>query len=137
MHVISRPGWELPEHHATPEHLFLSRRALLGAGASAAALMLMPGGALAQRIEHLPDPTANLYPAKRNETFILDRPITDEKTNGAYNNFYEFGSSKTVAKAAKALKLRPWTVKIDGMVEKEREIGIDDLIRQMTIEERL
>src|SRR5262245_33219711 len=136
MHVISRRGWELPDRLATPEHLFLNRRAFLGAGAGAAALMLSPNGAFAQRVEDLPDPTADLYPAKRNEKYTLDRPITDEKINGAYNNFYEFGSSKTIAKAARALKLRPWTIKIDGMVEKEREIGLDDLIRQMTLEER-
>ena len=71
------------------------------------------------------------------EAFTLDRPITEEKINTNYNNFYEFGSSKYVGKAAQALKLRPWTVKIDGMVEKVQEIGIDDLIRQMPLEERL
>ena len=26
-----------------------------------------------------PDPSAGLYPAKRNERYTLDRPITDEK----------------------------------------------------------
>ena len=40
-------------------------------------------------------------------------------------------------KAAQALKIRPWTIKIDGMVEKPIEIGIDDLIRKVGIEERL
>ena len=84
-----------------------------------------------------PDPTADLYPAKRNEKYKLDRPITDEKINGNYNNFYEFGSSKHIASAAQALKTRPWTIKIDGMVEKPFEIGIDDLIRKMALEERL
>ena len=87
-------------------------------------------------LANLPDPTADLYPAKRNEKYVLDRPITDEKINGNYNNFYEFGSAKTIASAAQALKTRPWTVKIDGMVEKPIEIGIDDLIRKMTLEER-
>ena len=82
-------------------------------------------------------PTKDLYPLKRNETFTLDRPITDEKINTSYNNFYEFGGSKNIVKAAQALKLRPWTVKIDGMVEKAQEIGIDDLIRKMPLEERL
>ena len=33
--------------------------------------------------------------------------------------------------------MRPWTIKIDGMVEKPIEIGIDDLIKQMPLEERL
>ena len=54
-----------------------------------------------------------------------------------YNNFYEFGSEKTIADEAQALKIRPWTVKIDGMVEKPFEIGIDDLLKKMPLEERL
>ena len=133
MHVIRRRGWELAERLATPEHLFFNRRSFLGA----AALSLLPTNALSQRVSDLPDPTADLYPAKRNASFNLDRPITEEKINTNYNNFYEFGGSKNIAKTAQALKLRPWTVKIDGMVEKAQEIGIDDLIRKIPIEERL
>jgi methionine sulfoxide reductase catalytic subunit len=136
MHVIRRRAWEIPERLATPEHLFLSRRSFLAAGA-AGALSLSPTLATAQRITDLPDPTAKLYPVKRNETYTLDRPVTDEKINTSYNNFYEFGSAKTIAKAAQALKLRPWTIKIDGMVEKPQEIGIDDLLQKMPLEERL
>jgi sulfoxide reductase catalytic subunit YedY len=92
---------------------------------------------MAQRIADLPDPSAGLYPFKRNETFKLDRPLTDEAVNGAYNNFYEFGSSKLIAKAAQELPIRPWTIKIDGLVEKPQEIGIDDLMKKMPLEERL
>jgi len=136
MHVIRRRGWEIPERLATPESVFLNRRSFLAAS-GAAALSLSPEFALAQRIADLPDPTADLYPAKRNEAFKIERPLTDEKLNGSYNNFFEFGSSKTIARAAQNLKIRPWTVKIDGMVEKPQEIGIDDLIRKMTLEERL
>src|SRR5262245_43261125 len=127
MHVIRRRGWEIPERLATPEHLVLNRRALLAAS-GAAALSLSPKIAFAQRISDLPAPTKDLYPVSRNEKYPLDRPITDEKVNTSYNNFYEFGSTKSVARAAQALKLRPWTVKIDGMVETPQEIGIDDLI---------
>jgi len=136
MNVIHRRGWEIPEHQATPEHLFLNRRAFLAA-TGAATIALSPEMAFAQRTSDLPDPTAGLYPVKRNEKFKLDRPLTDEKYNLSYNNFYEFGSSKDIARAAQALPLRPWTVKIDGMVEKPFEIGIDDLIRKMPLEERL
>src|SRR5439155_22679535 len=96
-----------------------------------------PQLAAAQRVSDLPDPNKDLYPAKRNEKFMLDRPITDEKINTNYNNFYEFSSTKTVARAAQALKLRPWTIKIDGMVEKEQTIDIDDLIKKVMLEERL
>ena len=136
MNVIRRRGWEMPESRATPEHLFFNRRSFLGAAAGAAA-GLTPGIALAQRITDQPDPTIDLYPGQRNEKFTLDRPITDEKINGNYNNFYEFNSSKNVAKQAQALKIRPWTIKIDGMVEKPMEVGIDDLVRKFGVEERL
>ncbi len=129
MHVIRRRGWEIPERLATSEHLFLNRRGFLAAS-GAAALSLAPKLALAQRISDLPDSTSDLYPVDRNEKYTVDRPITDEKINTSYNNFYEFGSTKTVAKAAQALKPRPWTVKIDGMVETPQEIGIDELIPQ-------
>ena len=137
MNVIRRRGWEIPDRLATPEHLAFSRRTVLTGAASA--LALAPYAANAQRltdVANLPDPSADLYPAKRNEKYALDRPITDEKVNGSYNNFYEFGTSKNVLTAARALKTRPWTVKIDGMVEKPMEIGIDDLIRKLTLEER-
>jgi sulfoxide reductase catalytic subunit YedY len=134
MHVIRRRGWEIPEHQATPEHLFVSRRAFLAGGLAAAALS---PAASAQRVSDLPDPTRDLYPVKRNENYALDRPITDEKINTSYNNFYEFGTSKNVVKAAQNLRLRPWTVKLDGMVEKPQEIDVDALIRGMPLEERL
>ena len=136
MHVIRRRGWEIPERLITPEHLFFNRRSFL---AGASALALLPHTAAAQRVSdlaNLPDPTADLYPAKRNEKYLLDRPITDEKINANYNNFYEFNMSKYVAEPAQRLTIRPWTVKIDGMVEKPIEIGIDELIRKMTLEER-
>jgi sulfoxide reductase catalytic subunit YedY len=134
MNVIRRRGWELPERAATPEHLFFDRRAFL---AATGAVLAAPTLAAAQRVADLPDPSAGLYPVKRNDKFVLDRPVTDEAINTTYNNFYEFGSSKTISRAAQALKLRPWTVKIDGMVSEPIEIGLDDLLAKMPLEERL
>jgi sulfoxide reductase catalytic subunit YedY len=139
MHVIRRRGWEIPEHLATPEHLFFDRRAFLTAAGAAAAAALVPSLAQAQRIADLPDPSKGLYPVKRNDKYVLgaEHPITEERINTNYNNFYEFGSSKSVARAAQNLRLRPWTITIDGMVEKPIEIGIDDLLKTMPLEERL
>ncbi|KQP04041.1 protein-methionine-sulfoxide reductase catalytic subunit MsrP [Methylobacterium sp. Leaf93] len=133
MYIKRRSGWEMPERLATPESVFLNRRALLGGAAGLAATSLVGvEGAFASA-----DPTSGLYPAARNEAFALDRPLTAEKFSADYNNFYEFGTSKTVLPAANALKTRPWTIKIDGLVEKPFEIGIDDLVRKMGLEERL
>ena len=135
MLIRRNKGWELPESAATDEALFLSRRSLIAGGGAIALSGLAGHQALAQGADA--DPTADLYPAKRNDRFKLDRPVTEEKLAANYNNFYEFGSSKRVAAASQALKTRPWTVKIDGLVEKPFELGIDELIRAMPIEERL
>jgi methionine sulfoxide reductase catalytic subunit len=129
----SRP-WHMKEGALAPEKIYLDRRALLkaaGFGGMSALLPSLP--AMAQDA----DPSAGLYPLKRNEAYSFgDRTLTPEDINSNYNNFYEFGSSKRVAEAAQALKIRPWMVSIDGMVEAKREIGIDDLLKAMPLEER-
>ncbi len=131
MPIIRRKDWEIPERLATPEALFLDRRSVLAGLGAAAALAVSGRRALADD----PDPSAGLYPAKRNPAYTLDRDITPEKYNLNYNNFYEFSTSKKVD--ASALKTRPWTVKLDGMVEKEQTVDIDTLIKTMGLEERL
>ena len=140
MNVIRRRGWQLPESQVTPEALFFNRRAFMAGTAGVAASMLAPQLASAQRLTdvgNLPDPTADLYPAKANTIYPVDRALTEEKVATTYNNFYEFGGDKGISQRAQALKIRPWTIKIDGMVEKPFEIGVDDLIRKMTLEERV
>lgn len=131
-------GWEIPENQATPEDVFWNRRqfvSALGLGAATIGLTGLSSSRALGAVES--DPSADLYPAKRNEAYKLDRPITEEKLNLEYNNFYEFGSTKRIAEAAQALPIRPWEVRIDGEVEKEFTIGIDDLMRKVGIEERL
>jgi sulfoxide reductase catalytic subunit YedY len=132
--LIRRPrGWELKESEITPESVFFNRRAFM-VGAIGLGSIAAGGGAVQAQWA---DPTFDLYPAKRNDRFKLDRDVTPERYAADYNNFYEFGSSKSVAAAARALKTRPWTVAVDGLVQKPVELGIDDLIRRISLEERL
>ncbi len=143
MLIRSRRGWEIPESQATPENIFLNRRRLLKT--AAAGSLLIGGAGLLAACDDMPaaqaaesdDPSAKLYPVDRNERYTLDRPLTDEGLATTYNNYYEFGSSKNVWQKAQELPLRPWTVTIDGMVEKPMEIGIGDLLAKMPLEERL
>lgn len=60
-----------------------------------------------------------------------------ESVTGRYNNFYEFGTQKSVYTAVDGLKPRPWTVKIDGLCNKPQELDVDDLSRKVGLEERL
>ncbi len=136
MHVIRRKGWEIPERLATPESVYLNRRQIMASGGAALA-----GGIAASAFPTLAraetDQTLDLYPAPRNDMYKVERPITPEEINTTYNNFYEFGTSKSIHRAAEALQTRPWEVAFDGMVEKPFTIGIDELIRSMPLEERI
>jgi sulfoxide reductase catalytic subunit YedY len=141
MFVRRRCGWELPETAVTPEARFLDRRAALalaGGAAAGAGLALLPSESAAQRVDQVPDPSGALYPAPRNARFAdAGRPVTPEAIKSTYNNFYEFGSHKQIWRAAQALPIRPWEIKIDGMVERPFTIGIDDLLKQVALEERV
>ncbi|MDA0342139.1 MAG: protein-methionine-sulfoxide reductase catalytic subunit MsrP [Proteobacteria bacterium] len=140
-------GWEVAERDITPESTFINRRSLIKG--LAAGPLLLASGSLAgcwdeatansavQIAAAPPDPTTDLYPVERNPRYKVSRAITDEADSTVYNNFYEFGSHKSISRAAQALSIRPWTVTLDGMVEKPITIGIDDLIRQMPLEERV
>ncbi|WP_366655878.1 protein-methionine-sulfoxide reductase catalytic subunit MsrP [Fodinicurvata sp. EGI_FJ10296] len=148
MLIKRKRGWELPESAVTPEHIYLNRRNLMKAAGgglltAAGAGLIAPGFAAAQqdwgtvRGASEGDPTADLYPVTRNPAYTVDRPVTDAEFATTYNNFYEFGSHKEIWRAAQDLEIRPWTVRFDGMVEEEREIDIDQLIRAMPLEERI
>lgn len=55
-----------------------------------------------------------------------------------YNNFYEFGTDKSEPAAhAHTMKTRPWTVTVEGLVNKPRTFGIDDLMKLAPLEERI
>ncbi len=145
MLIKTRAGWELPESAATPQAIFEDRRRLLK-GLAAGPILLSGAAALLAACEDAgpavaaaagEDPTKDLYPVKRNLGFRGGRPMTDEKWATSYNNFYEFGSHKQIASRAQALAIRPWTVTLDGMVEKKQVIDIDTLIRKMPLEERV
>ncbi len=133
MLIKRRRGWELGENQATPEGHYLKRRALVSAMGLGAAAFALPTVTSAQD----KDPSARLYPAKRNDKYGVPTPMTDEKRATTYNNFYEFGTDKSIWRDAQKLEVRPWSIKVGGMVEKPFEIGIDDLLARMPLEERV
>src|SRR6185312_9289835 len=110
MLIRKRRGWELRESEATTERVFLNRRALMkdvaaGSIVAAGGVLLeqaLPRRATAAAPPDAADPTADLYPAKRNERYVLDRPLTPEKDVTTNNNSYEYGESKDIYEDAQA-----------------------------------
>jgi sulfoxide reductase catalytic subunit YedY len=127
-------SWQISEAKATSEHVFLNRRKFMAAAGFAGlgvAAGIRPGFAEA-------DPSASLYPVDTNPAYKdAGRKITPEAINTTYNNFYEFGTSKRISKAAEALIIRPWEIVFEGEVEAPFKIGFDDLLKKVQLEERV
>ncbi|MFL1460819.1 protein-methionine-sulfoxide reductase catalytic subunit MsrP [Roseococcus sp. DSY-14] len=129
--ILRRPGWNAPESQVTPQDWAMNRRALLGAGA-----LLAPG--LAARPALAQAPGAPPLPQHgRNDAWPAGREVTPEREATTYNNFYEFGTTKTVWREAQRMPQRPWRLRVDGLVANPREFDLDDLIRLMPLEERI
>jgi len=75
--------------------------------------------------------------AAPNMRYRAERALTEEAQATSYNNYYEFGLSKSVADAATALVSDPWSIELAGMVKTPRKIGLEDLLKQMKLEERI
>jgi methionine sulfoxide reductase catalytic subunit len=140
MFIHSRRGWEIPEGRATPEAVVLGRRTALGVVAGAGMMAAGPGPARAWSLFGHGKPVPielKPLPAPRNARYDGGRPLTDEREATTYNNYYEFGTSKSVDDTAQMLKIEPWTIEIAGMVKTARTIGFDDLMKQVKLEERV
>ncbi len=111
---------ELKECDVTPEADFINRRRLM-AGAA---------GLLASGLIGTP-----LLARSRYSTTAKPNSLKDITT---YNNFYEFGTGKSdPARYAGALTIKPWSIKVDGLVDKPGTYGFEDLIAGLPTEERI
>jgi sulfoxide reductase catalytic subunit YedY len=81
-------------------------------------------------------PLRDVVPAP--EHFRVTDEFTPYKDATKYNNFYEFGTSKTDPhKYAQALRTSPWSVAIEGEVARPGKIAIEDLLKPHALEERI
>jgi sulfoxide reductase catalytic subunit YedY len=132
MLLRARKSWEIGESAVTPEAAVLGRRGALGLALGAAIGAGLAAPAKAAAVQALAP-----MPAARNPKYTPGRAVNAEQDATTYNNYYEFSTDKNLWQEAQALKLRPWTVSIGGMVAQPQTIGIDDLIKQMPLEERI
>ncbi|MGD1885487.1 MAG: protein-methionine-sulfoxide reductase catalytic subunit MsrP [Paracoccaceae bacterium] len=105
---------DLTRDDATPEAIYLNRRQWL-AGVTGLGLV----GATGVRAEEAFEPN----------------PWEDITQ---YNNFYEFGTGKEdPARYAGQLTTTPWSVTIDGLVDRPGAYDFKDIMAQVTVEERI
>ena len=55
-----------------------------------------------------------------------------------YNNFYEFGMGKSdPSNNSSTFNSKPWSIKVEGLVEKSFNINLEDLLKNIVIEDRV
>ncbi|MGO9258958.1 MAG: protein-methionine-sulfoxide reductase catalytic subunit MsrP [Bryobacteraceae bacterium] len=129
--LIKKPA-DFRYSEVTPKSVYLNRRKFL-AGVPAAFLAareaLSPSGRAAAAT-----PLGNLAKSP----FSTTEQVTAKNIVTSYNNFYEFGTQKDEpVKYAQNFKTSPWTVSVEGDVEKPRKFSIDEIVKVAPLEERI
>ncbi|MDD8024279.1 MAG: protein-methionine-sulfoxide reductase catalytic subunit MsrP [Paracoccaceae bacterium] len=107
----------------TPRAEWINRRALIAGAGAAIGLGALPAAA---RIAAAPS------------AYSTDATPNTLQEITSYNNFYEFGWDKTdPAKYAGKMTTDPWSVEIGGLVERPGSYGLDDILRNASLEERI
>jgi sulfoxide reductase catalytic subunit YedY len=120
------PPQPIKQEPITPKQLYLTRRKFLksvgifSAGAFLAACMANPPSSLSTPIPPVDD-------IETRKDLVL-----------SYNNYYEFGTSKSsVAERAESFQMQPWQVKVGGLVKNPQTFSMEELLANFVQEERV
>ena len=142
MIIKTKKRSDISENQVTNEAVFNARRdvikklGFLGAGS------LLATSTMANPLDWFKsEPTQKFTQAPlafdadtQNDSQIL----TPESQASNYNNFYEFGTSKSdPAKHSQTFKVNPWKLEVEGLVETPLTLDYDDLISKFPLEERI
>ncbi len=125
--LIKRPD-DIKSSDITPESTYINRRKFIGRSAAFGAIAAAGTAA----------PWAVRAATERRDEDVQDEPLTSYEHVTTYNNFYEFGTGKDdPARNAHTLRPRPWAVTVEGECAKPGTYDLDDLLRGITIEDRV
>jgi len=123
--MLIKLGSQIKSSEITPKSVYLNRRQIMVGAASTLALG-SAGIASAAKLDFQSSP------------FSTDEDVTPKEAATTYNNFYEFGTRKEdPARLAGEFTTTPWTVKIDGLVDKPADYTLEDLMSPHQLEERI
>ncbi len=123
--MLIRKASGIRSSEITPKSIYLKRRDFMAGGAAMISLGAA-GTASAAKLEAV------------SSAFSTDEAVTPKEAATTYNNFYEFGTNKDdPARRSGNFTTTPWTVKIDGLVDKPADYALEDLMSPHQLEERI
>jgi sulfoxide reductase catalytic subunit YedY len=137
--LIKKPS-DIPSSEITPKDRYLNRRKFL-IGSGIAGLSLGTGAYLLGRGDSPAEAGQALSSVQKSQWTVESLggdKLNSKKEITTYNNFYEFGTSKDdPAENAGTLRPRPWTVQVEGEVQKPQTIDIERILKLAPLEERV
>lgn len=137
MLIKNKKSYEILENLSTPENVYHRRRELL----KTMGVFMLGVGML--KIGKADDENKQIQIAKEKYHYKINQifkesPLTPYEKASTYNNFYEFGFQKNDPyHRANLLKTDPWSVIIDGEVDKPIKFSLEDILKKMPLEERI
>jgi len=134
--MLFKKSFDIPSSEITPAGIYFNRRKfLLGAGAIAGAAVA--GLKLGQILAPSEFVLAGTKLDASKSSFSTSEKETPFNDITHYNNYYEFSTDKyEPAELAKNFNTRPWTIKVEGLVNKPKTFDIDSVLK-MPLEERI
>lgn len=143
--MVTKKPDDIHPSEITDKRVYLNRRLFMRSGILAATLA--GTGLLYRRLNPPPMETPkgetleNVAKANNNDAlskgFVVNESMTPFAEITNYNNFYEFSTDKGgVAPAAQGFVTQPWSVSVDGLVNKPKTFDLEELLK-FPLEERI
>lgn len=143
--MVTKKPDDIHPSEITDKRVYLNRRLFMRSGILAATLA--GTGLLYRRLNPPPMETPkgetleNVAKANNNDAlskgFVVNESLTPFAEITNYNNFYEFSTDKGgVAPAAQGFVTQPWSVSVDGLVNKPKTFDLEELLK-FPLEERI
>ena len=131
--------YPIPASEITPEELYLSRRRFIKDALTVSAASLLVSSCKAQASAQLPTASSDLTPpATKDDRDELGNSLTSYDDITGYTNYYEFSSDKSgPTELARNFSTSPWSMRVDGYVNKPQAFDIDQLQTLFDQEERI
>ena len=139
--LIRKPS-DIPSSAITSKDEYLNRRRFLR-GAVSGAVAMGAAAMGADRLAEMFSPRIGALAGTKLDTVKSPLTTTGEELTSfkdvtTYNNYYEFGVQKDEpAKNAGILPTRPWTVRVEGEVNKPKTFDIESLLKLRPLEDRV